>query len=889
MISKRFRKFICFALTLVLLPFLTVFKLHAETGSSTVQTNVSGSASQAGSSGDETAAVTRNPDAAAVQAELEGFLGEMRLIAENASLELYFDELETDVAVKVKATGDIWFSNPPKASEDAGASAFYQRQMKSQFSIRYFNENVQSSEMDNYNDAIMEGQFEVAGLDNGITVTYTLGELASKLVLPEVISEERMLSFTGRMEEKAAKKVLRYFTLLSLKTMTQAEKDTYLGTYPGLELHNIYILKAGTKDYVKEELMGYFVEAGYTVEDKENDIAENGAAEGKAKPWFKIPLTYTLDQDSLLVSIDPGAIEYNSEAGFYLVDIDMLEYFGAAGTEEEGYIFVPDGSGGLINLNNGKVNAPVYSALVYGEDRTLTFMKEWKSEVDEKLTVKMPVFGLKTGDKAWFAIIEEGDGYADISAQVSGITSSYNNVYPGFTYLQYGSISLDEIVGSNSFQMYSSPEFEGVYKIRYGFLHGEEAEYSGMAAYYRDYLIGQGVLTKTDMKEDAAFFVEFIGAIERYKSFLGIKYLATEPLTTYSQALEITGLLKQKDIDNIIVKYSGWAKGGLKGNAVTNTKPSSKLNKHGVSMKEYFEAMEEQGIPVYMDADFQYVYKDKLFDGYNRLGFAPRYFDNTVVQSGEYHISTGSLSGTFIQMISPYYIGPVTEKFISGTKKYSLPGISLGNTSYNLYSDLYKSRYTDRQMAIGYYEAALQTLADTYEHGLLGDNANAYTLGYVNSMLNVPMDNNHYRMIDEAVPFYEMVIRGYMNFAGAPLNNSDDYTTTLLKSVESGADIYFQWIYEDNTKIVDTEYDYLYSVNYKTWLDKAVTDYHRVNEAYEGLQGQTITKHVKLGPGVYKTIYEKGCEIAVNYNKEPVSVDGITVAAQNFAVIKGGE
>ncbi|MGF7146350.1 hypothetical protein HNQ56_004817 [Anaerotaenia torta] len=878
MIKKEFRKFTCIVLIFLLLPFAPLQELRADTKDGLPPSEVMG-----GDGSDMEADI----DFMAIQAEQEDYLARMQKITQNDALELYLDEKDTNAAVRVKATGDIWFTNPPKAGEDAGASAFYQRQMKAQFSIRYFNENVQASEMDNYNDSILGGQFEITPLDNGVTITYTLGELVSKLILPEVISEERMLMFTSRMEEKAAKKVLRYYTLLSPAAMKQSEKDEYIKTYPGLELHNIYIQKAGTKDYVKEEMMEYFVQAGYTAQDKENDIAENGAAGGKAKPWFKIPLTYTLEKDNLLVSIDPGAIEYNSEDGFYLVDIDMMEYFGAADTKEKGYIFVPDGSGALINLNNGKVNVPAYSALVYGEDRTLNFMRKWKSEVDEKLTVKMPVFGLKAGDKAWLGIIEEGDGYADISAQVSGVTSSYNNVYPGFTYLQYGSISLDEVIGSNSFQMYSNPDFKGTYKIRYGFLHGEEADYSGMAAYYRNYLVHQGKLKKLSVKEDAALYVELIGAIEKYQSFLGIKYLAAETLTTYSQAKEITDILKQQDIDHIIVKYAGWAQGGLKGGAVTGIKPLSKLNRQGVSMKEYLQDMTEQNIPVYMDVDFQYVHKDTLFDGYNRLRYAPRYFDNTVVKAREYFISNGSIGDMEIQMISPYFAETVIGKFVSRTRKYSFPGISLGNMSHHLYSDLYQSRYTDRQTAISYYEAALQTLEDTCQYGLLGDNSNVYTLGYMNGMLNAPMDSNHYRITDEVVPFYEMVIRGYMSFAGAPLNNSDDYKTTLLKSVESGADLYVQWIYEDNSRLVGTDYDEFYSVNYKDWVERIVAAYHHVNEVYRGLEGQIITEHEKLQSGVYKTTYEKGREIVVNYNKEPVTVDGVTVPAQDFTIVKG--
>ena len=879
--NKIGRRIISIALSLAILSFVPIPRLYADRKNTVKQTDSAAEQEQ-----------TASPvDTASLQAEYakeEGYLDKMKRIAENAALELYFDEAETGVAVRVKESGDIWFSNPPGASEDPAASPYYQRQMKSQFSIQYFNENVQSSEMDNYNDSILDGQFEIAYIEQGVTITYTLGELASKLILPDVISEERMNYFTGLMEERAAKKVIRNYTFLNSAEMSKTDKEEYLKTYPGLELHNIYLLKAGAKDYVKEELMGYFTEAGYTARDKEQDAAENGAAEGKAKPWFKIPLTYTLDQDNLLVSIDPNAIEYNTD-GFYLVDIDMMEYFGAAGTEEDGYIFVPDGSGALIYLNNGKVNTPIYNAMVYGEDRTLTFMNGRKSEVDENLTVKMPVFGLKTGKKAWMAIIEEGDGDADITAQVSGMTNSYNNVFAGFRYLKYGSISLDEIVGSNRFQMYSKKKFTGTYKLRYKFLHGAEADYSGMAAGYRSYLLNQGKLKKAEIKEDAAFFVEFIGAIERYKSFLGIKYMATEPLTTYAQAEEITGLLKNAGINNIIVKYSGWAKGGLKGNAITNTRPLSALNRNGVSRKEYFTDMREQGIPVYLDAQFQYVYKDKLFDGFNRLTDAPRYFDNTVVTTGEYYVANGVQKEKDIQMISPYHINRVTKEFLSRTSKDSLPGVSLGTISYHLYSDLYQSRYTDRQMAIRYHEEAMNTLERSYENGLLGDNANVYTLAYIDRMANAPMDSNRYPMIDEVIPFYEMVIRGYMNFAGKPLNISDDYTTTLLKSVESGADISFQWIYEDNFLVVNTDFDYLYSVNYVNWLEKAIATYHSVNEVYRGLQGQTIKKHEKLRSGVYKTTFEKGTEIVVNYNKEPVIADGVTIGAQNFAMVKGGE
>ena len=132
------------------------------------------------------------------------------------------------------------------------------------------------------------------------------------------------------------------------------------------------------------------------------------------------------------------------------------------------------------------------------------------------------------------------------------------------------------------------------------------------------------------------------------------------------------------------------------------------------------------------------------------------------------------------------------------------------------------------------------------------------------------------------------MIRGYIEFAGESLNLSQDYETTLLKSVETGAGLYFQWMYEDNSVLKNTDYDYLYSVNYESWLTQAIQDYTRVNEIFEKLQGQTIKSHEKLQENVYLVTYESGTQIAVNYNEYSVMINQTVVNAKDFAVIKEG-
>lgn len=819
--------------------------------------------------------------------EEEAAIANMKLVAQNETLELYLDEVETDVAVRVKSTGDIWFTNPIGAEEDAAASAYYQRLMKSQLSVVYFNDNVQKNEMDNYNSSILDGQYTIDQLSDGVTITYTMGEMKSKQILPIVISEERYESYFSQMDEKAQKKVKRNYTHLVYSEMKEDAKANYTALYPKVETMNLYVLKTGTKDYVIEELMEYFKQAGYSEEDMYSDMEAAGYVSEESNAWFTIPLTYRLEKNELVVSIDPTKITYN-EDGIYLAYVNLLQYFGAADTTQNGYMLVPDGSGALIELNNGKTDCSSYYAQVYGTDLTSRYTYETVSEADDSLSVKLPVYGMKAGNKAWFSIIEDGAAYANLNADISGKTTSYNNVYAGFSYLDYGPISLNEVIGSNGFQMYGKPDFQGEYRIRLSFLHGDDADYSGMARNYQKYLVERGVLKRQETSDQLPFYVDYIGAIDKLKSFLGFKYHSVQTLTTYKQAAKITSLLREGGIENLTISYSGWMNGGLHGTAPTKVKEVSKLSRGGMSLKEFMNEMTQAGTRVFQKAEFQYVYKDRLFDGYTANTYTARYFDNKLIKSGRVVIPNGFIKDKKILMLSPSYLDSIATKFIQSSKRLPLTGINIGTMSTMLYSDYNPKAYSDRQASVRSYQKAMQSLDQAYANGVLAENANDYAFAYSSDILNAPLYSNQYRIIDEDVPFYEMVIRGYINYSGESLNLSQDYETTLLKSIETGAGLYFQWIYEDNSVVKNTDFDHLYSVNYESWLSQALADYKRINDALGSLTGQTIVSHEKIQNQVYRITYESGTQVIVNYNSYSVLADGIRISAKDFAVRKEG-
>lgn len=805
----------------------------------------------------------------------------MDKVAENEFLELYFDDVETITAVRDKESGALWFSNPVDAELDTFSTSYYQKVLKSQLYVTYIDEKTKVSTMNNYTSSVENGQFEVETVENGIKITYFIGDSALMIRLPDVITEERMLTFLNQMSSAEQKKIKRNYTLYSLETLDEDEKEEMLSKYPVLAGQNLYVLRSGTKDYMREELAGYFEAAGYTQEDFALDAANNAAKEEETKPWFRIPLVYQLDGENLVVTVNPEEIEYNTN-GYYLVNIDILRYFGAS-LNEDGYLFVPDGSGALIHFNNGKTNEASYSAIVYGQDATMVYTSWYQSQVDAQNTVKLPVFGIKDENKALFAVIEGGDAYATIKADVAGKYTGYNDVYASFNYLQYGATSLSDMVGAQSYYMYSDAVFEGEYKLRYSFLSGEQADYSGMAACYREYLKETGVLGEKITEQELPFYAEYIGAIDKPKTFLGIKYDAVEAVTTFAQAKEITGRLKESGVENLNILYSGWMKGGLHGTAVTKPDAESKLKAGGTSLSKFQDYVNSIGAGLYMTCELQYVYEDALLDGYSSIKYAPRYFDNTVIKINRYGLASRVTEDELANLISPYYVNSITAKLTKGLKKQGVTGVNLSTLSWELFSDMQASSYTDRQMAVRENSAAMQTLQEAGQK-LIGDNANAYAFGYADELINVPLYSNKYRIIDAEVPFYEMVLHGYVSYAGEAMNLADDYKTALLKSVESGAGLYFKWIYADNAVLKDTEYDTLYSVNYEVWLEQAVADYTRMNRELGRLSGYEITSHEYVQKDVSKVTYADGSVVYVNFTKQTVTADGITIPAKDYVV-----
>ncbi len=805
----------------------------------------------------------------------------MEKVAENSKLELYISRQTAEAAIKVKKTGKIWYTNPRGRNSDPKASPAYKNLMNSQLRVVYYTPASQPKIYYSYTDSVQLGQFEIKKIENGVRIEYQVGEIETIYTLPKVISVERMEEkIIANLSESDGKTLLRYYSLLTYDKATAEQKEQY----PSLAEHDIYVLSGAIKDFRMKQLEEIIVSAGYTLYDKNEDhIANNVPPEEGNLDVFFIPLEYRLEDDNLVVSIPTKEIEYDET--YPIASIDVLPFFGAAGEQEQGYMLVPDGSGSLIYLNNNKLHTSSYSIDIYGLDRSIPLVE--RATIIEQ--AYLPVFGLKSGDEAFFCIIERGEAMAAVKADISGRQNSFNYVYPSFTLIPRDELDISDFSGLSIISVYPPRIFNSGIQLRYAFLDGDASDYSGMAEYYRSYLADKYGLTRLEQTGKVPFYLEIIGAINKVRSILGIPVNTVEPLTTYEQAVDIMKELNSGGVDNIVLRYKGWANGGVDHTIPQTIKLMSKLG-GSRGFKAFQSYMKEMGYEYYPDFGIVYAYKDTWFDGFNPRVHASRYITKLIASIFRFNIATNREDRTrgLLYVISPAKIVKIVDGMLKGMDKLGIPGISLNDAAIDVNSNFRQTELYDRQEAADTIAEQMKKIRDAGKK-LMVDGGNSYALPYTNYLLNIPDESNRFHLTDESVPFFQMVIRGYIDYAGEPINMSPEYRTAFLKAIETGSGVYFSFIHKENSVVKETLYDQYYSNNYKVWMEDAITFYEQAMEALGPVQGMFMVDHEKLQHDVYKTTYENGREIIVNYNRQPVTIDGVTIEAQSFKVVKEGK
>ena len=102
--------------------------------------------------------------------------------------------------------------------------------------------------------------------------------------------------------------------------------------------------------------------------------------------------------------------------------------------------------------------------------------------------------------------------------------------------------------------------------------------------------------------------------------------------------------------------------------------------------------------------------------------------------------------------------------------------------------------------------------------------------------------------------------------------------------METGCSPYYRWFYRESALVKNTRFADLYACHYRDWLPDALKLYREANLVLGGLQDKLIVGHERLMAGVYRTTYDNGWAVVVNYGGRAVVVDGIAVKARDYAL-----
>lgn len=594
---------------------------------------------------------------------------------------------------------------------------------------------------------------------------------------------------------------------------------------------------------------------------------------------FTIPVRYSLNEKGMKAEILTTEIE---EKANLITKIDLLPYWGAGSATEEGYFLVPDGSGAIINFNNGKSTSN-YQQDIYSTDGLMNVT----SNVVNTDKAYMAVFGIKKQEQSALAIIEDSASVCRMYSFVSGSNIAYNCIYPQFTYRKSSVVQmLSKTWYPLDVTFVSKKKISDEnFSVLYIPLANDNGTYSDMACEYREYLKETENFKVKTQGDSVPIYLDVYGSVLVTKNILGFPITVNKELTTCDELKEIIDNLNQNGIKDINIRYKGISKDGL-----YNKKVPTKLNvassiggKKG--LLELMEYADNHDVNIYPEEDFVFFKKPSF------SLFKPDNVAQDVCQKNgqfyEYDISTGiSVSnGLTRYVLKPQNVVKSAEKFLKSYKKAGLSKISVSTLGNMLYSD-FSSDICLANKTMQKFEGILNSFK-AEDISLMLDAPYIYAAKFADAIIGVPTESSNFDIEDETVPFYQIVLHGLVSYSTPAINTAADSKYALLKAIETGSSLTYSLGGFDYSEIINDDYEELSAISADDWLEE-IAEYGKiVSKALETVSEREILAHSKIAENVYKTDYSGDISILVNYGDNSFELDGVTVNGMDFCVLRG--
>lgn len=774
-----------------------------------------------------------------------------------------------NISVYVTAGGGVYATDENEnmlwsnvSQEDSNIFTGDTNLLTSPFYIEYNYQREQSNRIYTLQEAVDRNQYKVYLNDDKIITEYILGECGNLFLLPQAIPQQRFEEeILPNISDSDASYIIRRYTLYDKTTLPEQTKKDIIALCPGIEDNPLYVLTDGDSIRKKERAAEIIEASGYTQEKYEVDRKITLEKLAEFKETFHVTVVYYIDGNDLIVQIPCNEIEFFKENP--LVTIGFAQYGSYAITEDEGFYFLPVNSGVVDSV--GGVYDSAYKVNLMGSDLVLSMGKDINADY-----APLPVYGMAKNNLGYFAIIEEG---AEISTLNLDKVKGASALYPSFRLLDYSNVS---IVTNKESYVYGKEAYNGNITIRYHFLENETANYSYMANYYRNYLLDRKVLSSEP--EDTGFLLEMVGNVTARDTIIGlIPVKSVVPLTTFEQCQEIVDYLKTSGINNYALKLSGFNKHGLFGQVPGKYIFEDKLGGKKVR-NEFLQKMNSDGTDLYLDVNLGFYYDNQNFSGYNPRKYDALFPNSSIAEFTVKKVPSGLPSdiASPIHVVSPSkYFNIIKKNMDNLDENFNL---SIGDTTLFLNTDFNMDDYANRTKTIECLRSALSKLKG---RKILGKSPAGYLLQELSIIEDLEVENSQTYSFDSEIPFVQMVLHGVLNYSSKPINSASNHQEALLNIIETGSTPKYKLAYELDRKVINTEYNYLYYINYNEWKEIMVSDVDYINKALNGLEKAPVIKH-EISGDLRKVTFGNGTIIYVNYGNQDINIDGVTVPATGY-------
>ncbi|MDY6323535.1 MAG: DUF5696 domain-containing protein [Catonella sp.] len=591
---------------------------------------------------------------------------------------------------------------------------------------------------------------------------------------------------------------------------------------------------------------------------------------------FGFTVNVTLDGNDLVTEIPESSIKEDKE-GTYISTISLFPFMGYTFMDEQsGYMLVPDGNGALIYLNNKEGRYTTgFSQMIYGNDAGFTdsttknyLWKRYETVVNPDKVIA-PVFGMAhTDDKeAYIAVVESGDKRASIEAHPNGAMVNYNRCFAKFkirdTYVQ----PLNQSNSGTVINVEKDRTHEDL-RVRYMLLQGDDANYSGMAVTYRNYLLKNNLVTKKD--DSYKTRVDFLGS-DREKFMLGTSAVK---MTDTDDIRNIYSELQNAGVSSLLTEYRGWQKGGIYNVPITKYKADSAIGGTR-DLTRLIKEASDKGYDLYL-------YNDAL-----RVNATTNSFTYNVTKKVNKRTLTEETNGKVYSKF--YYLLPERSeedltKFVKSYTDKGVSNLALGGITENIFTYSKQGEFFTRNDTAATWSKAVSEINENAN--VIMEEPFFFLWNSTDAFLNMPLGSSDYMYTDEEVPFLSMVLKGIIPMYSDYVNFEANKTEFFLQMVESGVYPSFYVTAENSSKLINTNSADLYSTDYSTYKDMIIDYDKQLREVNAATAGASILKHEKLDNGVTVVTYDNGVKIYVNYTGESETADGVSVDSMSYKVVK---